>query len=97
MSITLASFKQANGVSTLDFNMNPKTDRAIASFMNKDGIVVKLVTKPLKPHLNSKGVQQEGFNPKLPVYVYDCIEGDEIVPNVHILSNAKGAEPAFSL
>jgi hypothetical protein len=96
MAIKLEQFAKANNITSLDFNMNPATNRAIVEYMNPQGQVCKLVTKPLTE-----------FSKDKPIYVYDCMErsvdtetGEEIttvVPNVHILSNKTGAVAAFSI
>jgi len=88
MARTLENFKAAYNVDKLDFNMNPKTNRAIASFFSKDNVEIKVVTKPLSE-----------FDPQKPIYVYNCIDTDsgEIVGDTFILSNKAGATPAFSL
>lgn len=88
MAIQLEQFAKANNIKSLDFNLNPATNRAIVEYMNPKGEVCKLVTKPL-----------DEFSTDKPIYVYDCIESStgEVVPNVHILSNKAGATPAFTL
>jgi hypothetical protein len=68
--------------------MNPKTNRAIASFFGPNGVEITVVTKPLTE-----------FDATKDIYVYDCIEQStgEVIPNVFILSNKSGAVPAFTL
>jgi hypothetical protein len=88
MARTLAQFKSAFNVDELNFNMNPATNRAIASFFAQGGTEIRVVTKPLTE-----------FDPSKEIYVYDCIDNvtGEVVDNVYILSNKQGAKPAFTL
>jgi hypothetical protein len=88
MARTLANLKQAYNVDKLVFNMNPATNRAIASFFGSNGVEITVVTKPLTE-----------FDATKEIFVYDCIEQStgEIVPNVYILSNKAGKVPAFTL
>lgn len=79
---TIAEFKSSQGVSELGFRKSHTTERYIASFVDSNGVEIKLITKA-------------DFNPKETAYVVpndlDQYEVD------YWVSNSAGSAPDFVL